>query len=286
MIITSAVVLSDHTIWTQKAYINAGRSTPTREWKAQRLVLLIREMEKQERICHVAVIPYPAQGHINPMIQFSKQLASKGLQVTLVIFSSQTLSTPASLGSVKVVTVSDSSDTGSSSIGDLLKQFQATVAPKLPQLVVELGISSGHPVSCWKLSWLLLIKIDEEDCSKKDEEVAEILLKQLRRQLKPLFLFFCFYCYKTDCKSVLREMILIPKIKESVTWIKYKSKATELKRNKRKIQNFFIKLLCTFKLYFFYHILLLLQQNTRSQTWYQSSKLIPERGVDCEKEID
>jgi hypothetical protein len=62
-----------------------------------------------------------------------------------------------------------------------------------------------------------LIKIDEEDCSKKDEEVAEILLKQLRRQLKPLFLFFCFYCYKTDCKSVLREMILIPKIKESVT---------------------------------------------------------------------
>jgi hypothetical protein len=62
-----------------------------------------------------------------------------------------------------------------------------------------------------------LIKIDEEDCSKKDEEVAEILLKQLRRQLKLLFLFFCFYCYKTDCKSVLHEMILIPKIKESVT---------------------------------------------------------------------
>jgi hypothetical protein len=40
-----------------------------------------------------------------------------------------------------------------------------------------------------------------------------------------------------------------------------------LKSNKKKIQNFFIKLLCTFKLYFFYHILLLLlQQNTRNQT--------------------
>ncbi|KAG6741373.1 hypothetical protein POTOM_054607 [Populus tomentosa] len=105
-------------------------------------------MEKQERICHVVVIPYPVQGHINPMIQFSKRLASKGLQVTLVIFSSQTLSMPASLGSVKVVTISDSSDTGSSSIADLLKQFQATVTQKLSQLVVELGISSGHPVSC------------------------------------------------------------------------------------------------------------------------------------------
>jgi len=105
-------------------------------------------MEKQERICHVVVIPYPVQGHINPMIQFSKRLASKGLQVTLVIFSSQTLSTPASLGSVKVVTISDGYDAGSSSITDLLKQFQATVTQKLPQLVVELGISSGHPVSC------------------------------------------------------------------------------------------------------------------------------------------
>ncbi|KAJ6866159.1 hypothetical protein NC652_037649 [Populus alba x Populus x berolinensis] len=112
------------------------------------MVLLTREMEKQGRICHVVVIPYPVQGHINPMIQFSKRLASKGLQVTLVIFSSQTLSMPASLGSVKVVTISDSSDTGSSSIADLLKQFQATVTQKLSQLVVELGISSGHPVSC------------------------------------------------------------------------------------------------------------------------------------------
>jgi pathogen-inducible salicylic acid glucosyltransferase len=118
-------------------------------------------MEKQERICHVVVIPYPVQGHINPMIQFSKHLASKGLQVTLVIFSSQTLSTPASLGSVKVVTISDGYDAGSSSIADLLKQFQATVTQKLPQLVVELGISSGHPVSCLVydsfLAWVLEI---------------------------------------------------------------------------------------------------------------------------------
>jgi pathogen-inducible salicylic acid glucosyltransferase len=118
-------------------------------------------MEKQERICHVVVIPYPVQGHLNPMIQFSKHLASKGLQVTLVIFSSQTLSTPASLGSVKVVTISDGYDAGSSSIADLLKQFQTTVTQKLPQLVVELGISSGHPVSCLVydsfLAWVLEI---------------------------------------------------------------------------------------------------------------------------------
>eukprot|EP01018_Ginkgo_biloba_P015405 Gb_14883 [translate_table: standard] len=33
---------------------------------------------------HVVVVSYPAQGHINPMLQFSKRLAAKGLLVTFV----------------------------------------------------------------------------------------------------------------------------------------------------------------------------------------------------------
>jgi len=33
---------------------------------------------------HVLVVPYPSQGHINPMLQFAKRLASKNLQVTFV----------------------------------------------------------------------------------------------------------------------------------------------------------------------------------------------------------
>jgi UDP:flavonoid glycosyltransferase YjiC (YdhE family) len=33
---------------------------------------------------HVLVVSYPAQGHINPMLQFAKQLASKNLEVTFV----------------------------------------------------------------------------------------------------------------------------------------------------------------------------------------------------------
>ena len=33
---------------------------------------------------HILVLPYPIQGHINPMLQFSKRLASKGPRVTLV----------------------------------------------------------------------------------------------------------------------------------------------------------------------------------------------------------
>jgi len=33
---------------------------------------------------HALVIPYPTQGHITPMMQFAKKLASKGLTVTFV----------------------------------------------------------------------------------------------------------------------------------------------------------------------------------------------------------
>jgi len=33
---------------------------------------------------HVLMVPYPSQGHINPMLQFAKRLASKNLQVTFV----------------------------------------------------------------------------------------------------------------------------------------------------------------------------------------------------------
>ncbi|KAJ0455354.1 putative N-hydroxythioamide S-beta-glucosyltransferase [Helianthus annuus] len=32
---------------------------------------------------HVVVLPYPSQGHINPLLQFAKRLASKGLKATI-----------------------------------------------------------------------------------------------------------------------------------------------------------------------------------------------------------
>ncbi|PNT28818.1 hypothetical protein POPTR_007G140300v4 [Populus trichocarpa] len=98
---------------------------------------------------HVLVIPYPAQGHINPMIQFSKRLASKGLQVTAVIFSSQALLEHTQLGSVGVVTIDcQSHEEAKISIDDYLKQFQATVTLKLRELVAELKNSSGYPICC------------------------------------------------------------------------------------------------------------------------------------------
>nr|CAD1841720.1 unnamed protein product [Ananas comosus var. bracteatus] len=36
-------------------------------------------------VAHVLVLPYPSQGHINPMLEFAKRLAAKGPAVTVVV---------------------------------------------------------------------------------------------------------------------------------------------------------------------------------------------------------
>ncbi|KAL3569699.1 hypothetical protein D5086_029589 [Populus alba] len=102
---------------------------------------------------------FTAPGHINPMMQFSKRLASKGLHVTIVIFSSKVTKHTRRLGSVEVVTVDFVSYEGKLSSDDYSKQFRAAVTRKLPELVAELNNSSGHPISCLlydsHLPWLL-----------------------------------------------------------------------------------------------------------------------------------
>ncbi|KAK9725259.1 hypothetical protein RND81_05G132300 [Saponaria officinalis] len=44
--------------------------------------------EKPTRGAHVLLIPYPLQGHINPILKFAKRLVFKGLKVTILIPSS------------------------------------------------------------------------------------------------------------------------------------------------------------------------------------------------------
>ena len=89
---------------------------------------------------HVLAIPIPAQGHINPVMQFSKRLASKGIQVTIVIFSNMVLRHSRRLGSVHVVIVDFDGYEGKISLDDYLKQFRAMVTRKLPELVAELSV--------------------------------------------------------------------------------------------------------------------------------------------------
>ena len=52
-------------------------------------------MAKRVIRAHVLLLPYPAQGHINPMLRFAKHLLSKGVEATLItrVFISKSMHT-------------------------------------------------------------------------------------------------------------------------------------------------------------------------------------------------
>jgi hypothetical protein len=63
-------------------------------------------------MAHVLILPYPSQGHINPMLQFAMNLTSKGPKVTLVTTSYITNSIKAETGNVSIASISDGYDDG------------------------------------------------------------------------------------------------------------------------------------------------------------------------------
>lgn len=96
-------------------------------------------MEKRER-AHVLVLPLPIQGHINPMLQFSKRLNSKGLKVTLVTAFINPHSIQAQAAEIGVETISDPTEEGTDpgNIEAFINRFFQLVTLKLPQLIVKL----------------------------------------------------------------------------------------------------------------------------------------------------
>ncbi|AES80468.1 UDP-glycosyltransferase 74G1 [Medicago truncatula] len=100
---------------------------------------------------HCLVLPYPAQGHINPMLQFSKDLQHEGIRVTLVttLYHRKTLqSVPPSF---TIETISDGFDNGGVEEAGGYKAYLGRfwqVGPKtLAQLIEKFG-SLGDKVDC------------------------------------------------------------------------------------------------------------------------------------------
>ena len=67
------------------------------------------EREQRATLTHVVVLSFPIQGHINPMLQFSKRLASKGLKVTLFSTNSIVKSMDGQASSVTIEPIADDS---------------------------------------------------------------------------------------------------------------------------------------------------------------------------------
>ncbi|XP_030938183.1 UDP-glycosyltransferase 74E2-like isoform X2 [Quercus lobata] len=100
-----------------------------------------------ERETHILVLTFAVQGHINPMLQFSKRLASKGLRVTFVTTTAIGNSMPALPShSINVEIISDGSGEAvdSESIDAALERYKLHVSQSLPKLI-EKHNSSKYP---------------------------------------------------------------------------------------------------------------------------------------------
>eukprot|EP00262_Sarcandra_glabra_P014529 TRINITY_DN4271_c0_g1_i1.p1 TRINITY_DN4271_c0_g1~~TRINITY_DN4271_c0_g1_i1.p1 ORF type:complete len:457 (-),score=47.83 TRINITY_DN4271_c0_g1_i1:106-1476(-) len=110
-------------------------------------------MEKKDRgdAAHVLLLPYPSQGHINPMLQFAKRLASKGLRATLATTHFIAKSFKVESGSVGVESISDGCDDGGfaevASVQDYLERLEDVGSRTLAELIEKLA-SSKHPITC------------------------------------------------------------------------------------------------------------------------------------------
>lgn len=100
---------------------------------------------------HCLILPYPVQGHVNPLLQFSKRLQHEGTKVTLAAtkFLFKTLQDVS--GSISVETISDGFDEGRNetitSEETYFATFQKVGSQTLTQLVLKLR-DSGCPVDC------------------------------------------------------------------------------------------------------------------------------------------
>lgn len=113
---------------------------------------------------HCLVLSYPTQGHLNPMLEFSKRLEHKGVKVTLVTTRSMSKTIHKEASSIALETISDGFDEGgfahAESIQAYLERFWQVGSQTLAELLEKLSSSSsGNPVDCIVydafLSWAL-----------------------------------------------------------------------------------------------------------------------------------
>ncbi|CAK9177315.1 unnamed protein product [Ilex paraguariensis] len=114
-----------------------------------------------EKRGHVLVLTYPAQGHINPLLQFAKRLASKGLKATFATTHYTVNSIHAD--GVDVRPISDGYDDGgfkhAPSVEAYLESFKTVGSRTVTELILEFK-NSPSPVDCLVFDSLLPWALD------------------------------------------------------------------------------------------------------------------------------
>ncbi|XP_073116585.1 crocetin glucosyltransferase 2-like [Elaeis guineensis] len=106
-------------------------------------------MEKSTQQAHAVVLPYPSQGHINPMLQFAKRLSSHGLLATLATTRFILSTTRPEPGPVALAPISDGFDRAgfaeASSIWAYLDRLESVGSTTLDELIRS-ERAAGRPV--------------------------------------------------------------------------------------------------------------------------------------------
>ncbi|KAG1328256.1 indole-3-acetate beta-glucosyltransferase-like [Cocos nucifera] len=106
-------------------------------------------MKKSTHQAHALVLPYPSQGHINPMLQFAKRLFSHGLLATLATTRFILSTTRPEPGPVALAPISDGFDQAgfaeASSIWAYLDRLQSVGSTTLDELILS-ERATGRPV--------------------------------------------------------------------------------------------------------------------------------------------
>jgi len=108
--------------------------------------------ERKNYVAHCLVLPYPAQGHINPMLQFAKRLVQRGVKITLItVVSNWKAISSKSFTSIEVESISDGYDDGGLAAAETLEiyldSFRRVGSQTLAELLQKLAASS-HPPDC------------------------------------------------------------------------------------------------------------------------------------------
>ncbi|WMV40346.1 hypothetical protein MTR67_033731 [Solanum verrucosum] len=100
---------------------------------------------------HCLILPYPFQGHINPMLQFSKRLQSKRVEITIAPTKSFLKKMKELPTSMSIEAISDGYDDGgidqAKTYEAYLTRFKEVGSDTLSQLIQKLE-NSGCPVNC------------------------------------------------------------------------------------------------------------------------------------------
>ncbi|KAK4490895.1 hypothetical protein RD792_001610 [Penstemon davidsonii] len=110
----------------------------------------MEENNQKQRAAHCLIFPYPIQGHINPMLQFSKRLQQKGVKITLAVTKHLSKTTEFKSETISLETFSDGFDDGvppGYDVETYLNTFREVGTRTLKE-TLQVMSDSGRPVDC------------------------------------------------------------------------------------------------------------------------------------------